>query len=286
MPSTESSPLLGDVESGSFPSPTRGPLSRTVSTDVVSTSPSDASTLHSEPGSANSDILRDIIIGFSDGLTVPFSLTAGLSSLGSTRLVIMGGLAELFSGMISMGLGAFLAASTERDHYVSEEQREYWEVQHMPSQEREEIFDIMASYGICRDAAAPMVAELCKNHDHWVRFMMDFELKMEKPDTSRAWISGVTMGLSYFVGGLIPMLPYFFIDVAQKALWVSVGITVVVLLVFGYVKSIMTIRSMRAGVYGAFQTLAIGMAAAGASYLIVRYLDYTGDETPLSILLK
>lgn len=220
-----------------------------------------------------SDFLRDVIIGFSDGLTVPFALTAGLSSLGSAKVVIIAGLAELFSGMISMGLGAYLAAVTERDHYDSQEKREKLEVENMPDAEKEEIFEILEDYQISRSAATPLVTELCKNPEQWVRFMMDFELKLEKPNVHRAWISAVTMGLSYFVGGLIPMIPYFMMERVREALFVSIGITVAVLLVFGYVKNYVAIRNHKAGVYGALQTLVIGMLAAGTSYAIVRGLD-------------
>jgi vacuolar iron transporter family protein len=223
--------------------------------------------------SGRGPIIRDIIIGFSDGLTVPFALTAGLSSLGSARLVIMGGLAELFSGMISMGLGAYLAAVTERDHYHSEREREEWEVANVPHDERAELFDILKGYGVSFEAASPLVAELCADPKQWVRFMMDFELRLEEPDVSRAWISAVTMGLSYFIGGLIPMIPYFIMDRAQEALFVSIAITVVILLVFGYVKNFVTIRTHRAGISGALQTLVIGVLAAGTSYAIVRLLD-------------
>ncbi|KAK0610131.1 VIT family-domain-containing protein [Bombardia bombarda] len=218
-------------------------------------------------------LLRDIIIGFSDGLTVPFALTAGLSSLGSTQLVIMGGLAELFSGMISMGLGAYLAAATERAHWESEHARECSEVDHVPDIERAEIYDILSSYGVSRDAATPLVRQLTSDKKEWVRFMMDFELRLPEPDVSRAWVSAVTMGVSYFVGGLVPMVPYFVMDVAGEALWVSVGVTVVILLGFGYVKNWVTIRTKRAGVEGALQTLVVGALAAGTSYLIVRLLD-------------
>ncbi|RSM10850.1 hypothetical protein CEP52_003308 [Fusarium oligoseptatum] len=201
-----------------------------------------------------SDILRDIIIGFSDGLTVPFALTAGLSSLGSAKVVIIAGLAELFSGMISMGLGAYLAAVTERD---------------APADERTGVYDVLEKYSVSRGAAASLVDELCKNPQEWVRFMMDFELKLEKPNVHRAWISAVTMGLSYFIGGLIPMIPYFVMDRVREALFVSIGITVAVLLVFGYVKNYVAIRNHRAGVWGAVQTLVIGMLAAGTSYAIM-----------------
>ncbi|KAK7913896.1 hypothetical protein PG985_011599 [Apiospora marii] len=221
----------------------------------------------------NADVLRDIIIGFADGLTVPFALTAGLSSLGDTRLVVMGGLAELFSGAISMGLGAYLAAATELEHYRSEEARERDEVVHKPEAERQEIFEILGGYGISRRAAEPLVEELARDPAEWVRFMMDFELRLEKPDANRAWVSAVTMGLSYFIGGLVPMIPYFLMRRAADALFVSVGITVVILLVFGYIKNWVTIRNKRAGVKGALQTLLIGALAAGTSYGIVRALN-------------
>lgn len=236
---------------------------------------------HSEEHSSNGDTIRDITIGFADGLTVPFALTAGLSSLGSTKLVVIGGLAELFSGMISMGLGAYLAAATERQHWEAEYERERWEVDHCPDREREEIYEVFDKYGISRGAARGVVEELCvtgdpKREERWLRFMMDFELQLPEPDTSAAWVSAVTMGLSYFVGGLIPMIPYFIMDSAQQALLVSIAITVVILLVFGYVKTWVTIHNKRAGVWGALHTLLIGALAAGTSYFIVRLLD-SGD---------
>lgn len=230
-------------------------------------------TAHSESHADHNDMLRDIIIGFADGLTVPFALTAGLSSLGDTRLVVMGGLAELFSGAISMGLGAYLAAKTEREHYNSEERRERDEVANMPDEERQEIYDIMARYHISYDAATPLVTELCKNPEMWVQFMMDFELRLEKPHTSRAWASALTMGMSYFIGGLIPMIPYFFMETAMQALAASVIITAVILLVFGYIKTVITVHSRLAGCWGAVETLVIGALAAGAAYGIVRFLD-------------
>lgn len=190
----------------------------------------------------NNDLIRDITIGFADGLTVPFALTAGLSSLGSTKLVVIGGLAELFSGMISMGLGAYLAAATERQHWEAEYARECWEVDHCPDREREEIYEVLDKYGISREGARGVVDELCvsstsKGKERWVQFMMDFELQLPEPDTTAAWKSAVTMGLSYFIGGLVPMIPYFVMDSAQLALFVSIAITVVILLAFGYVKS-------------------------------------------------
>ncbi|KAK5992506.1 Vacuolar iron transporter 1 [Cladobotryum mycophilum] len=228
---------------------------------------------------AAADILRDVIIGFSDGLTVPFALTAGLSSLGSSKIVIMGGLAELFSGMISMGLGAYLAAVTERDHYQYEEEKQQLQLSQedclLPQEQRDDIFCILEKYSVSRAAAAPLVDELCKNREQWVRFRMDFSLRLEKPNIHRAWISGLTMGLSYFVGGLIPMVPYFVMERVREALIMSIAVTVVILLGFGYVKNYVAIRNHRAGLWGAIQTLIIGVLAAGTSYVIVKALDQT-----------
>lgn len=191
----------------------------------------------------------------------------------------MGGLAELFSGMISMGLGAYLAAASERQHWEAEHARESWEVDHCPTMERAEIYDILADYGISKEASDMVVRDLCKreNKGDWVRFMMDFELRLSEPDVGRAWVSALTMGLSYFVGGLIPMIPYFFVADAMMGLGISCAITVVVLLVFGYLKSWVTIRTKKAGLWGAVETLIIGALAAGTSYAIVRGLDSGGS---------
>lgn len=235
--------------------------------------------MHEEKHNDHDEIVRDIIIGFADGLTVPFALTAGLSSLGSNKLVIIGGLAELFSGAISMGLGGYLASITDRDHYNAEEKRERDEVATKPDVEREEIFQIMSKYGISRETTAPMVDELAANTDLWVQFMMDFELGLDKPKTSRAWISAGSLGLSYFLGGLIPMIPYFAMSDVTHALFVSIGITVVILLIFGYIKNWVTVGTKRSGAYGAVQTLVIGVLAAATSYGIVRALD---SKNPVS----
>jgi VIT1/CCC1 family predicted Fe2+/Mn2+ transporter len=235
--------------------------------------------VHLEQHTDFGDMVRDTIIGFSDGLTVPFALCAGLSSLGSTRLVVVGGLAELFSGAISMGLGAYLAAVTEREHYASEEARERMEVAVCPDVEREEVYEILERYNISRTAAKPLVDELCLSPEQWVRFMMDFELRLDKPNVSRAWISAATMGISYFVGGLVPMLPYFAIRDATSALFVSIAITVAILLAFGYIKSWITLKNNKSAIWGAFQTLLIGALAAATSYGIVRAIDSKSPVT-------
>lgn len=223
--------------------------------------------------------------------------------------MIIGGLAELFSGAISMGLGAYLAAVTDRDHYFSEERREREEVVQKPEAEKEECREVLEKYGVSREAAAMVVKDLCKDHDMWVKFMMDFELRLEKPDVNRAWISAATMGVAYFIGlshpvlfgylplldcsirlvaesgflgGLIPMIPYFAMQNVTHALFVSIGITVVILLGFGYIKNWVTVRTKRSAAYGALQTLFVGALAAGASYGIVKAIDSTNKSGVLA----
>lgn len=235
--------------------------------------------------SQNGEVIRDVIIGFADGLTVPFALTAGLSSLGSTRLVVMGGLAELFSGCISMGLGAYLAAATEREAYTHQRDALVGEYIDEPKRRcrEEKIYQILADrYSVSREATRPFVEEIARRctsqvdgdeSDPWVKFVMDVEVNIEAPDVNRAWISALTMGLSYFIGGLVPMIPYFLMSKATEALVVSIAITVCILLIFGYIKNWVMIRNKRAGIKGALQTLIIGALAAGTSYAIVRALD-------------
>ncbi|KAK4543995.1 hypothetical protein LTR36_004769 [Oleoguttula mirabilis] len=238
-------------------------------TDMTCEKTSQAS--HSEHHTRHGELVRDSIIGFADGLTVPFALTAGLSSLGSSMLVILAGLAELFAGSISMGLGAYLAAVTEKKHYEVEEQRERREVTECPKAEEDEIYEIFEQYGIAREEARGVVDGLKANEDMWVRFMMDFELKLEKPSTKMAWIEGLVMGVSYFVGGLLPMIPYFaFRDRVDHALFTSIGITAVILIGFGYVKALITGCKHKDAAWSAVQTLVIGVVAAGVSYGIVR----------------
>ncbi|KAK1775449.1 VIT family-domain-containing protein [Copromyces sp. CBS 386.78] len=301
-PSPETSPLLGPRPSTSTPTDQLPPseyeahksrpssirsmrscLTRSSSVTAAGPCPrqlplgcDSASSSSSKKSNPLDGLFRDIILGFSDGLTVPFALTAGLSTLGSTKLVIMGGLAELFSGMISMGLGAYLAGVTERQHWEAEHSRKSWEVTNLPQLEQSEILSILEDdYGVSRPTAAALVQDLCRkgNEQNLVRFLMDLQLRMMEPDLNRAWVSAGVMGLSYFVGGLIPMVPYFFMERTGEALWVSVVITAIILLVFGFVKNWVTIRTREAGVWGAVQTLVIGALAAGTSYAIVRALD-------------
>ncbi|KAJ1552548.1 hypothetical protein HK405_010911, partial [Cladochytrium tenue] len=193
---------------------------------------------HDEPHFAGAEIVRDVIVGLSDGLTVPFALAAGLASLGSSRIVVTAGFAEIVAGAISMGLGGYLAGKSEIEHYESEREREFREVAEIPEEEEQEIVDIFAPYGLDRKACEPMLVLLRANPEKWVDFMMKFELSLERPDSSRSWISAVTIGSSYFIGGLVPLIPYIMNDDAMAAFYISIVMTLSVLLAFGYAKAI------------------------------------------------
>ncbi|WPH00666.1 Hypothetical protein R9X50_00349600 [Acrodontium crateriforme] len=238
----------------------------------LSTSPSMAPP-HPEQHTQHGELIRDCIIGFADGLTVPFALTAGLSSLGSSKLVVVGGLAEIFAGAISMGLGAYLAAVTEKKHYDVEEAREWDEVHHRPQDEEREIYDILGRYGISQADSQGVVQGLKQDKRMWVQFMMDFELKLSRPADKGAWVEGLVMGLSYMLGGILPMIPYFAFDNTNHALFTSIGVTVVILLIFGYFKAIFTGTTRRDAYWSALQTLLIGVLAAGVSYGIIKGID-------------
>ncbi|KAF2765466.1 DUF125-domain-containing protein [Teratosphaeria nubilosa] len=228
---------------------------------------------HSEKHTSHGDFVRDGIIGFADGLTVPFALTAGLTALGSTRVVILAGLAELFAGSISMGLGAYLAAVTEKKHYEVEEARERREVRECPKAEEIEIYEIFEKYGIDRAESRGVVEGLKGSEEMWIQFMMDFELKLEKPATTKAFLEGLVMGVSYFFGGLLPMIPYFVFKKVNHALFTSIGITAFILVIFGYAKALLTGCKHKDASWSAVQTLIVGTFAAAVSYGIVRAVD-------------
>ncbi|ORY76708.1 Ccc1 family [Protomyces lactucae-debilis] len=209
-----------------------------------------------------------------DGLTVPFALTAGLSSTGKRDIIILGGLAELVSGALSMGLGGYLAAQSEMEHYKFERQREQHEVVTCPTEEKQEIYDILEPYGLTKDTATPFVEELAKNPDQWVEFMLQFELGLSKPDTNRVWQSALAIGFAYLLGGIIPLLPYFFVENPRtKGLMISALLTSAVLVLFGYIKSFSVGRKHKPASLSAVQTLAVGAIAAAASYGVVYGLD-------------
>lgn len=227
-------------------------------------------TPHIERHFTGTATVRDIVIGMADGLTVPFALAAGLSGVvASSGIVVTAGLAEIAAGSIAMGLGGYLAARTDADHYDSERSRERQEVEQHPRREEDEVASILGRYGLSKEHIAPLVATMRAHPDQWVNFMMRFELGLDVPDPKRAGVSALTIAGSYIVGGLIPLLPYIFLDNIFTALWGSIAVTPVALFIFGYVKSGFTgIPPLRGGI----QTVLVGGLAAAAAFGIARLI--------------
>ena len=225
-------------------------------------------TPHVEKHFTASETIRDIVIGMSDGLTVPFALAAGLSgAVDASWIIITAGLAEVAAGSIAMGLGGYLAARTDAEHYASEQAREERETAEVPEREEEEVVEIFRSYGLDEATAARVAKEVRSDRRRWVEFMMRHELGLEKPDPARARWSALTIALSYITGGLVPLAPYFFVRNVHVALIVSVVLTLLALLVFGYVKGLFTTpRPLRS----AWQTALVGGLAAAAAFGIAR----------------
>lgn len=221
---------------------------------------------HRETHFTAGDTVRDIVIGMSDGLTVPFALAAGISgAVANTHLVVAAGLAEIAAGSIAMGLGGFLAAQGEADHFRREEQRETTEIRQVPDVEATEIADLLSGYGVTAEESAPVVLALKRSPEAWVRFMMRFELGLEEPDRRRAFVSAFTIGGSYIVGGMVPLAPYLFTASSRTALYVSVVMTLLALFVFGFVKGRFTgAVPWRSAV----QTVVIGGVAAAAAFAL------------------
>jgi len=217
-----------------------------------------------------SDTVRDIVIGMSDGLTVPFAIAAGMTGAAvAAKVVIIAGLAEIAAGSISMGLGGYLAGKTDVEHYDVERQREEDETRQVPDVEAQEVSDILHDLGLTDDEAAPIVSSLRRQPEKWVDFMMRFELELERPDPQRAWQSALTIAASYAISGFIPLAPYMFIANIQNALLVSIAVTLLALFVFGYVKGRITgVKALRS----AAQTALIGGAAAGAAFGLANWL--------------
>jgi VIT1/CCC1 family predicted Fe2+/Mn2+ transporter len=225
---------------------------------------------HVERHFTSSELVRDIVIGMADGLTVPFALAAGLSGTNvSTSLVVTAGLAEVAAGSIAMGLGGYLAAKSDAEHYVSEKHREETEILTLPHIERDEVAEVFREYGLEAPEIEPILQAFEKNHPAWVDFMMRFELGLEEPDPKRALRSAITIAGAYIVGGLIPLSPYMVVSKTEtlKGLLVSIVVTLIALLVFGYIKGHFTgTRPIRS----ALQTTLIGGIAAAAAFLIAR----------------
>jgi VIT1/CCC1 family predicted Fe2+/Mn2+ transporter len=225
-------------------------------------------TPHVERHFTASETVRDIVIGMSDGLTVPFALAAGLSgAVEASAIIITAGLAEVAAGAIAMGLGGYLAARTDAEHFASERAREEREAQEMPETEAAEVADVFRSYGLNDDTVAAVVTAIRADRRRWVDFMMRFELGLEEPDPRRASRSALTIALSYIAGGLVPLAPYFFLRSVHHALVGSVIVTLLALLVFGYVKGrFTTARPFRS----AWQTAVVGGLAATAAFVIAK----------------
>lgn len=232
---------------------------------------SDSHLHHHEEHSKSSNMLRDVVIGMSDGLTVPFALAAGLSgAFDDTNLIVIAGLAEVAAGSIAMGLGGYLAGQTEVDHYNAELRREYDEVERVPEREKEEVKEFFSHLGLSEAVQNQAVEEMTKDKDKWVDFMMKYELGLDKPDEKRAAKSAFNIASSYIVGGLVPLLPYFFVQTTIDGLKLSTVITLICLFVFGYFKSSMTGISP---IKGALKVVIIGALAAAAAFGIARLIS-------------
>ncbi|MFB3828642.1 MAG: VIT1/CCC1 transporter family protein [Bryobacteraceae bacterium] len=225
---------------------------------------------HIEKHFQASEVVRDVVIGMADGLTVPFALAAGLSgTISNTGIVVVAGLAEIAAGSIAMGLGGYLAGKTDTDHYRSELAREYRETEELPEEEAEEVARVFRRYGLGEQHVAPVVEAIRSDRHRWVDFMMRFELGLDEPDPKRARQSAATIAVSYIAGGLVPLAPYMILASARSALLASVLITLAALFVFGFFKGRFTgVRPLRGGL----QTAAVGGLASAAAYGIARLI--------------
>jgi VIT1/CCC1 family predicted Fe2+/Mn2+ transporter len=223
---------------------------------------------HIEKHFTASDTIRDVVIGMSDGLTVPFALAAGLSgAISASHIIITAGLAEIAAGSIAMGLGGYLAARSDSDHYKNERLREETEVIEKTELEKEEVEQILKAYGMSAAESTLVVAALSKDSKAWVDFMMRFELGLEEPNPKRALISALTIAFAYIAGGIIPLSAYIFDPVTSNALGVSVVMTLIALAVFGYIKGTFTGAKP---FMSALQTVLIGGIAAAVAFAIAR----------------
>jgi len=229
-------------------------------------------TPHTERHFTASDVVRDVVIGMSDGLTVPFALAAGLTgglagAVNHNAIIVTAGLAEIAAGSIAMGLGGYLAAKSDAEHYAKEREREKREVAEIPHEEMREVAEVFQEYGLTEEETRPIVEALRRQPTKWIDFMMRFELGLEKPEPKRAMTSALTIGGAYAAGGFVPLAPYMLTGDPSRALLISIVVTLFALLIFGFVKGRFTgTRPLRS----ALQTALIGSAAAGAAFAIAR----------------
>ncbi|KAJ5823367.1 hypothetical protein N7447_005707 [Penicillium robsamsonii] len=226
----------------------------------------------------NPRIVSDAILGLSDGLTVPFALSAGLSALGNTKVVVLGGLAELAAGAISMGLGGYVGAKSEAESYQTTV-RETQELIQTDSQEtRAMVRETFSPYGLSDSAVADITRDLHASQDRLLEFLLAFHHREIAPDCNQAWISATTLALGYFIGGFIPLIPYFIVSQVMVALYWSIGVMAITLLVFGYVKTCVVRgwsgrANVLAGIWGGVQMCCVGGVAAGAAIGLVQFID-------------
>jgi VIT1/CCC1 family predicted Fe2+/Mn2+ transporter len=226
--------------------------------------------VHHEKHFTSGNFVRDVVIGMADGLTVPFALAAGLSgAVSNTHLIVVGGMAEIAAGSIAMGLGGYLAARGDAEHYEQEKAREYREIKEIPEEEKAEVSRVFREYGLPAPESTRVAEALSHHPDAWVDFMMRFELGLEAPDPKRALTSAGTIAGAYVAGGLIPLSPYVVLSSATKGLMVSAIVTLAALGVFGFIKGRFTgAPAMRS----ALQTVVIGGVAATAAFLLAKLI--------------
>lgn len=226
------------------------------------------STPHIEQHFTSSDVIRDVVIGMADGLTVPFALAAGLTgAVGASHIIVVAGLAEIAAGSIAMGLGGYLAARSDAEHYANERKREEWEVVECNEDEVQEVHAVFSEYGLTETEIEPVVRAFQNNHKAWVDWMMRFELGLEEPDPKRAISSAATIAFSYIAGGMVPLTPYIIWKEPKTALLMSAIATLIALFIFGYIKGRFTGAPKWKS---ALRTTVIGGLAAGAAYAIAK----------------
>ncbi|MCJ1395510.1 hypothetical protein MMC18_008396 [Xylographa bjoerkii] len=229
-------------------------------------------------------MISDAIIGLSDGLTVPFALTAGLSSLGNARLVVLGGLAELIAGAISMGLGGFIGAKSEAESYKATVASTQKLIDTSPCQTSSLVHAVFKPYGLSAMSTSTISNNLHESPPELLNFLMRFHHQMPEPETSRPFVSAATIAAGYFIGGFVPLLPYFCVqtDEVLLALYISIGVMAVALFAFGWVKTGVVSgwrgrKNITACVIGGVQMIIVGSAAAGAAVGLVRAIDRGQD---------
>ncbi len=224
-----------------------------------------------EVNKRNSGLIKDIIIGMSDGLTVPFALTAGISGVVDTsHLIVVSGLAEIAAGCISMGLGGYLAGESEIEQYEKELQREFSEIETVPNLELKEVEDILQNMGVDEGLSHQVALQISRDKNRWADFMMKLELEMQKPLKNRATISAATIAISYLVGGFIPLFPYIIINNSKTGFYFSCAVTIAALTIFGFLKSKVTGQPL---IKGTFKIVSIGVAAAGTAYFLAKLIS-------------